>query len=536
MLFRQMLETLYMVKEQFPEAAKQAVDSLLPRWLQAMCGLLGQDLEVVTERLSGAVGGQKGKEVEWEALALRYEALTTLNIAAHFKAHIKPHLSSIIITSLHNIQALLPAFHAFHVASATAGEEPFTKPASFPPEGDADIASSIPKVISAAVELISTLVRVSGGQGKNMLQSAEQAGGVSLLGQLAWTLLNMAQMSKDEEEEWTDDVNLFISEQEDEDMGGGMRSDSLRVVAIDALSELLDNLPPDAAAGALKRAFDEQVSASKAEQQRGNADWWKPTEAALACVGGSSSTLGDLLDPEAGSSSVRSLFNLESIFESTVIPYIAAGAPAFLRGQAFIFASNFSSLLPAHIARQFLEEAVKALETDVSDGEGMIVTISSVRAIKNLHRRSDQEAVRGYAERILGRIGLLLDALHGDGIVLLLETIQAVVVQSHKDGAAAKEIADDVYGQITTVALNCYLKEPAGKSPANLVCAQSLCLTCYVHRYCPCWGGARSARSSGWPSLNLRRRRCAASGNSTARTPDHRRPNTCADWRRRFRS
>jgi hypothetical protein len=62
-VFRQCIEALFMVKENYPEAVKQAVDDILPQWLDAFLRLISVD---VSEDLAQ---GERG----WEGLAIRSE-------------------------------------------------------------------------------------------------------------------------------------------------------------------------------------------------------------------------------------------------------------------------------------------------------------------------------------------------------------------------------------------------------------------------------------------------------------------------------
>ncbi|KDN45921.1 ARM repeat-containing protein [Tilletiaria anomala UBC 951] len=468
LLFRQLLEVLYMVREQYPEAAKQGVDSLLPSWLNALQALLmPSEAEIFSLRGKGVPEDEF--ERAWEGLAIRYEALKTLSLASHFKSHFRPHLAAVLQLTLRTLHAFLPVLQVFHISNVAS------QPSAFPPEGDASIASSLPAVCSAAVDLISSLLQLSGSaSARGLMLRTDQPGAPSLLAQLAHALLSMAQMTSDEQEEWSADVNAFIAEQEDVDAGAGAVLElggSLRAVATDAFAELLDLIPAESVA-AFQRAFDECVQSSAAQLaalQRGEAkgDWWKPLEAALAVFGGNAPLITDLLEGQSSSSSaaaaVRRTFDIESIFQHAVIPYVAPETPsAFLRGQAFIFASQFSSLLPPQFARQFLEEAVTALEADAYDGEDLVVCVCAVRTVKNLHRHLNAHITQGFAQRILGKIGPMFNVLQGDAIVLLLETVQAVVVKGASDEAAAgsNEIPDSVYGEIANVSLAFFLKQP----------------------------------------------------------------------------
>lgn len=124
---------------------------------------------------------------------------------------------------------------------------------------------------------------------------------------------------------------------------------------------------------------------------------WKPLEAVLATLGGLSDDIRDRLDSERESGEAASI-DLGYLFDQ-VIPrlldqsgklspfpllrlwrtqLISTDTP-FLQGRAFVFASHFASLLPEHLATQYLAAAVSALQ---SEAVSIPVKISAVKTIK----------------------------------------------------------------------------------------------------------------------------------------------------------
>ena len=475
---RQLLETLYMLRDQHgrAEAHDQALDELLPKWLPALIAIVGDTDD--SQRLL-TQGDAEQRMDAWEALALRHQALQTLHLATHFKSHFAPHIGRALRAALQTLTCLSPAFDAVHLR-----EDGAEAPETFPREGDEDIASSIPRVVSSAIELLCTLLRSSSSisskskansssnNARALLQTADGPGAPSLLSQVMLGQLSYAQMTTDEHDEWSDDVNLFIAQQAEEEAGGlgfGLADAasglvSLRVVVSDAIADYLDILPLPTLA-ALNAGLEGAAQRLHASNRH-----WKSLESALACVGGNADAIAALLDASnASSSDARRIFSLEQIFQSAVVPCLSSGLPPFLRGQAFVFASHFAALLPPQVARQLLDAAVTALEA--ADQETVVV-VSAVRTVKNLYRLLPSDVTQGYAQRILARIGPMLISsggksagLQGDAIVLLLETVQAVVVSQQAataGDAGQKEIPDEVYGEIVGVSLACYLKEPNG--------------------------------------------------------------------------
>lgn len=145
-------------------------------------------------------------------------------------------------------------------------------------------------------------------------------------------------------------------------------------------------------------ALHQVINASQQAREGGGSDWWRPLEAALAAVGSQSeSVLECIEDEEAGGKDkpididyillnvIPSILTLPGALSSlkvkavsVLIGFFITEYP-FLQGRGFVFASQFSRLLQAQSAGQYLEAAVQVIE---SNDAGVPVKISAVRAVQ----------------------------------------------------------------------------------------------------------------------------------------------------------
>ena len=235
-------------------------------------------------------------------------------------------------------------------------------------------------------------------------------------------LRSYSRITATEEEEWLDNVAEFVAAGDDDELGA--LSSSLRSRCADVLGETMSVKPAEllTALSVACSVAHQQGQDKRAQAQTG---WWKEEEASLSFVGGQAENVMEKLDEET---QATKSFDIESLFSMSVMPYMDPSTPAFLYGRCFVFASQFSPILPTHLANAFLDAAVMAMEDSSNVGrEGDdIVKLSAVRCVKNFHRNLDESVVQPYAARILGRLAPLLDNDNEDLIVLITETLQAV--------------------------------------------------------------------------------------------------------------
>jgi hypothetical protein len=139
-VFRQCLSALYMVKEEHPQAVKEAMYSVLPQWVEAFKVLLNQDL-----------AAELANEANWDPLLVRMQAFKTLDtIQTVFNRAFKNHVGGFLTLSLQHLQGLLPAFEQYCLdANAT------------PPTSVEAEEVSLPRLACSIVDFISNIARGS---------------------------------------------------------------------------------------------------------------------------------------------------------------------------------------------------------------------------------------------------------------------------------------------------------------------------------------------------------------------------------------
>jgi importin-9 len=177
-----------MVKDQHPQAVKEATASVLPIWLEAFKVLLDLDPRVDVR------DGQA-----WDGLTVRREiykvshhhvsvlhtfspklAQTLETIHTSFPRALTPYLPFFLSASLNHLQLLYPTYIAYHIsASATA------------PTSEED-AIDLPQLICPLMDLVGSISR--NGKAKEWFLGLDGASGK--LGELVTEIIRWAQMSE----------------------------------------------------------------------------------------------------------------------------------------------------------------------------------------------------------------------------------------------------------------------------------------------------------------------------------------------------
>ncbi|GJJ12042.1 hypothetical protein Clacol_006283 [Clathrus columnatus] len=387
-VFRQCLQALYMVKEQHPQAIKDAIVGILPEWIEAFKVLLMQDLNF-----------ELSESDRWDALLVRvqiFKTLDVINIA--FDRSLKFHATSFLDISLHHLQVLLPSFAKYNIYSTDIA-----------PTSSEDEIITIPRLATPIIDYISSLSRRSAA--KIWFDSTN-------LIPLTCAIFQWIQMTGEDEELWTNNPNAFLAQEDDES-----QEYSVRVAGLDLLSNLLERFPTDATR-ALEAATTKLIDSSNIARQYGTSDWWRALEAVLAALGGVSSSVLEVLEDEESSTRMKSI-DIEGLLLNVVPPVLALSG----NGRGFVFASQYAKRLTPGLASQYLEAALQALESTVA---GIPVKVSAVKAIRNEEIASfcsqvEESVVVNVAPQIIRGLGPFLATTTEDTLALVLETTSVVV-------------------------------------------------------------------------------------------------------------
>jgi hypothetical protein len=177
---------------------------------------------------------------------------------------------------------------------------------------------------------------------------------------------------------------------------------------------------PASTCATLQSTVDHVVVSSRQARESGDADWevfactacvifglnhvdyrWRPLEAALGAVGSQAESIIECIEDEVipGSNKpiniqyllaevIPNILQLSRKFTCSSTFHVSQRSSSttefqFLQGRGFVFASQFSKLLPVNLAGHYLEAAVQVIE---APDAGIPVKVSAVKAVhKSVH-------------------------------------------------------------------------------------------------------------------------------------------------------
>ncbi|KAL0575020.1 hypothetical protein V5O48_006949 [Marasmius crinis-equi] len=386
-VFRQCVISLYMVKEQHPQAVKEAVGSVLPVWLEAFKVLLNIDPK-----------RDVSNENNWEGLAVRNQVLKALDtIHTSFPRAIMPYLPDLLASSLNHLVTLYPTFDQYYL---TATE-------TVPPSSE-DEPVSLPQLITSTMDFVASIAR--GGRARDWFNGERAAALVS-------AVFNYIQMTDEDEETWANNANAFVAQEDDD-----LVNYSVRVAGLDLLTVLMDRNTAQATA-ICHNVIQQIVGSSEQARNAGKKDWWRPLEAALAAIGSQAETIQECIEDEEDSGRNKPI-DIESLLSNVIPSILGQSAFPFLQGRGFVFASQYAKLLPVQLAGQYLEAAVHVVE---ANDAGIPIKVSAVKAVHNFCLGSDDTALTPFVPRIAKDLGPFLLATSEDTLSLVLETLAVVL-------------------------------------------------------------------------------------------------------------
>ncbi|KZV81039.1 ARM repeat-containing protein [Exidia glandulosa HHB12029] len=378
-VFRQCVVSLIMLKEQYPDATKEASSNVLPVWLDAFKVLLEVD-----PRLDVADASN------WDGLSLKIQIFKSLNtIVGSFPKTLEPHLHAFINAATTHLVSLAPLYATYYL-SADGPSPPVSEE---DPEG-----ITIPALVAPLLDFLSNLVR----KGRLAEWIARPENVQALVG----SVVSWAQITTEEEGKWEDSPNTFVAEDDDD-----ANADNLRAAAFELISHLVDSVAAPTVA-ALNVATTSIVAESNAAKQAGSAIWWKHLEALLAVLGAAADELYEHKDA----------FDFGRLFNDVIPALLSLPDTPFLSGRAFVFASRLTQALPSNLSTQYLTAAADVLE----GGGGVVIKISAVKAIRNFCDKIKDPAVVALAPRLVKNLGPFLAASE-DTLSLVVETLVTVL-------------------------------------------------------------------------------------------------------------
>ncbi|KAK7464422.1 hypothetical protein VKT23_006589 [Stygiomarasmius scandens] len=398
-VFRQCVISLFMVKDQHPQAVKEAIASVLPVWLEAFKVLLNIDPR------------QDVQGTNWDGIAVRIQIFKTLDtIHTSFPRAVVPYLPELLTASLNHLNSLYPTFERYYLSSNETV-----------PTSEEDEPVEFTQLITSVLDFVSGIAR--GGRAREWFTGDTPTALIS-------SVFNYIQMTDQDEEEWANNANAFVA-QEDDDLA----SYSVRVAGLDLLTCLMDRTPAQTTS-TCHSVIQHVVSSSDQARSAGKKDWWRPLEAALAAVGSQADSVQECIEEEMESGRNKPI-DIESLLTNVVPTILGQNDYPFLQGRGFVFASQYAKLLPVQLAGQYLDAAVQVIE---ASNASIPIKVSAVKAVHNFCTGSDDSALTPFIPRIAKDLGPFLLVTSEDTLSLVLETL-AVVVEVDKGKWLTQELA-----------------------------------------------------------------------------------------------
>ncbi|KAH7886300.1 ARM repeat-containing protein [Phlebopus sp. FC_14] len=385
-VFRQCVTALYMVKDQHPQAVKEATENILPVWLETFKAILS--LNPVDDI---------SRQGNWDGLSVRIQVFKTLDVInTAFPRGIKAYLDGYLEASLQHLQALFSTYDHFYISASEVA-----------PRSSEDEAIELPHLICSLFDFLINAAR--GGKARQWYSSNLPA--------LVGAIFQYSQMTEEDEETWATNANAFVAQEEDEnDMYG------VRVAGFELLNTVLDRSPAEVCK-TFQDNLQQAIPSCQAARDNGSPSWWKPLEAVLAAIGSQAEDIMECVADEQESGRPKPI-DIEQLL-TNVIPSILSQADfPFLQGRAFVFASQFAKLLPLQLAGQYLEAAMQVIESNTA---GIPVKVSAVKAVHNFCQGGEDSALVPFVARIAQDLGPFLLVTTEDTLSLVLETMSVVL-------------------------------------------------------------------------------------------------------------
>ncbi|WVO14952.1 hypothetical protein L204_102593 [Cryptococcus depauperatus] len=423
-VFRQVVRMLETVREEHPQAVKNALGPLSEVWFVAFKQILVQDAEAEVSQ-------------NWKSIKIRIEIFRTfLLFLSGFPKVIIPQLQDLISLSLSTLQSLLPVFTAFYLSTSDdAPKTPYQDDDTGDLEGNvglAELACGIFDFLTPAIR--KKEVEDSLFQGKK---------GTEVLEKLIVLVQSYTQVTRENAEEWMEDPNAFVIDEDE-----NTQEYSVRTCGYDLIGSAMDKWAKPVMS-ILQSLTLQKVQESASLRQSGDCDWWKTLESILAILGGVGDDIRNALDEDKERGRPAS-FDVSYLFDQVVPGLLGQSDVPFLQGRAFVFASEFSSYLGEELASQYLSAAVAVLE---AGNVSVPVKISAVKTIKNFCRHVNSSILQPFTVKILSLVLALLPQAERETLYLLLETVRAVT--SVDDSILNRSNTDKLVERMWEVWLRC---------------------------------------------------------------------------------
>jgi hypothetical protein len=213
-VYRHIVTMLSTIKDEHPQAVRQALDGMAGVWFNAFTQLLSIDAAADVS-------------ASWESLALRIQIFRVLlTFQFSFPRYLAPHLTTYIHIGIVNLTSLLPTFASHYISSDPDAPEPPT-PA---PDATYSAKMDLDDLATNIFEFFEPTIRVPAAKEMLIQGSGNDERGTDVMETIINLVLTYTQVMRQQEEEWLEDANAFVEDEDEENI-----ICSLRIIGYDLM-------------------------------------------------------------------------------------------------------------------------------------------------------------------------------------------------------------------------------------------------------------------------------------------------------------
>jgi hypothetical protein len=382
-------DIIYMVKEEHPEVVESYLEPLLQQWMNGFVAILQMDL-------NGQTAPMKNETLK-----------AIVKLVRAFPKQMNgmvPTLLEIAWKELVNLQKIYQSSFVEESVEANGEEE----------------TQYLESIIFSALDFIQVVAR------KKSVRNIIVGGLKDMLA----VIMTYLQITVSLEESWSQDMNQFIQDDEDDAI-----SHSVRLAVEQCIANLMDAFPDSTPAALFHTCMDLFVSANS-QKESGGAHWWKIHESCLYIIGRFPSELIDTTRQKGLDMDYVLRIVLEDMNFDTI---------PFLQGRALWFSSQFAVSLPGNLVDQFLDAAVQALHSGTVN---VAIRIFAMKSIRGFLSSISLDSVKPHQSGIIEGLLKLADVAKEDCLILLLETLVLAVKVDNEVTAKYEEFVSNMLLQL----------------------------------------------------------------------------------------
>ncbi|KAI9293506.1 ARM repeat-containing protein [Neoconidiobolus thromboides FSU 785] len=388
-VFSGMIYMINTVKEENPDFEQTLLAPIFPSWLEYFSNVLTNcEINNVTIGLLVQI-----------VIALQY----TMDYFPRQLLGKEAHFANLILSALEKIS------DAYVISEVYGNELPeswYVKSNS--DEGGEDRDNKFEDFIYPAFDFFTTLSSKKNKSAKDALTQEPIS-----LSRIFWVIFKLHQVTSVQVEEWEEDPNKFAIDEDDEYINY-----SIRLTAMDLCNHLI-GIYGAQSISELSSACGAHIQAATAQRQAGNSNWWLIIESCVSLIGSGSYDIIETYDSNKESKP----FDIGTFFSTVVLPLMTLNEFPIAQGRAFVFASQYGSILPQDLALQCLNHSINMMKNATS----ILVNISGLKAVSNFCSTLSKNLLIPIAHDLFESTCSISSKCKGEILNLLLETWSSII-------------------------------------------------------------------------------------------------------------